>query len=105
MIQNTFEVYNELSLKRIFDVIAGLAVENIENLIGKSSNNSLITNSQASRLPDSPELVIEKKMTLGSMGGNTHMQLFDNNLKPDINKLKKAVINAKQSSFKIIPAE
>lgn len=89
----------------MFDVIAELAVENIENLIGKSSKNSLITNSQPSKLPDSSELVIKKKMTVGSMGGDTHKQIFDNNLKPDINKLKKTVINAKQSSFKVSPAE
>lgn len=52
MMQNTYDTFNELSLKRMVDLVAGFAVDNIEFMLGRIATSQLTNSAIGSRRGD-----------------------------------------------------
>lgn len=102
MIQNTFDVFNELNLKKICEAIAGFANEQFDHILLKMSQSNQ-SGSQISKMPESDDLPINRKGTTNSAKVDTmqNKEQSENSLKPDIfKKIKgKVALGMKQPAL------
>ena len=102
MMQNTYDTFNELSLKRMADMIAGFAIDNVEMLIGRLASsqltNSVLGSKRGGEGTEDAQNPNQKDMSLGSIRAPGPNQPIS--LKPSSDK-KSALGSAKDKADKL----